>query len=115
MKQLNICKIHIENYHNFSLVDFDLNDKQVIIGENNVGKSNLLRALQLIFDPSFSDEDRQLEESDFFDGIEDPMGNNKEILISAYIDNYSHIKNVLCQLSDATVDIDGRKILKTYI
>lgn len=115
MIQPYIRKIHINNYRNFSSVEFDLSDKQIIIGENNVGKSNLLRALQLILDPSLSDEDRRLEEPDFFDRLEDPMGNNEEILIELYIDNYSHIKNVLCQLSDATVNLDGRKVLKlTY-
>ncbi|AFL99000.1 putative ATP-dependent endonuclease of the OLD family [Desulfitobacterium dehalogenans ATCC 51507] len=112
MNQPQICKIHIKNYRNFSSVGFDLSDRQVIIGENNVGKSNLLRAMQLILDPSLSDEDRRLEESDFFDGLEAPMENNQEILIELYIDNYFHIKNVLCQLSDATVDLDGRKVLK---
>ncbi|SHN50687.1 AAA family ATPase [Desulfitobacterium chlororespirans] len=112
MNQPQICKIHIKNYRNFSSVGFDLSDRQIIIGENNVGKSNLLRAMQLILDPSLSDEDRRLEESDFFDGLESPMENNQEILIELYIDNYSHIKNVLCQLSDATVDLDGRKVLK---
>ena len=97
MNQPNICKIHIKNYRNFSSVTFDLSDKQVIIGENNVGKSNLLRALQLILDPNLSDEDRRLEESDFFDRLEDPMENNEEILIEVYIDKlFPHKK---CNLS----------------
>lgn len=115
MNQLYICKVHVENYRNFHLADFDLCDKQVIIGENNVGKSNLLRAIQLILDPTFSDEDRMLDEADFFDGLDDPMENDQEIIIDIFIDNYVHIKNVLCQLSDATVDLDGKKLLKlTY-
>jgi len=115
MQQLHISKIRIENYRNFSSVDFNLSDKQVIIGENNVGKSNLLRAIQLILDPSFSDEDRQLDESDFFEGLSNPLENQKEIRIDIYINNYIHIKNILCQLCDATVDLDGQKVLQlTY-
>ncbi|MEA5096477.1 MAG: AAA family ATPase [Sedimentibacter saalensis] len=112
MQQLYISKIHIENYRNFAFADFELTEKQVVIGENNVGKSNLLRAIQLILDSSFSDEDRQLDETDFFDGLENPMESKQEIKIDIYIDNYAHIKNVLCQLSDATVDVNGRKLLK---
>lgn len=112
MKQPYISRVHIENYRNFALADFELNEKQVIIGENNVGKTNLLRAIQLILDLSLSDEDRQLEETDFFEGIENPMENKKEIKIDIYIDNYIHIKNLLCQLSDATVDVNGTKLLK---
>ena len=48
-------------------VDVQLGHKQIIIGENNVGKTNFLRALQLILDPTLSDEDRMLQESDFND------------------------------------------------
>jgi len=60
-----ICRIHIENFRNFRFADFRLSENQVIIGENAVGKSNLLYAIQLILDPTFSDKDRMLEESDF--------------------------------------------------
>ncbi len=115
MEQLYICKIHIENYRNFLLTDFELSNRQVIIGENSIGKSNLIRALQLILDPALSDEDRQLEETDFYEGLEGPMEKGIEIKIELYIDNFSHIKNVLCQLSDATVKVNGKNLLKlTY-
>ena len=35
-----ICRVHIENFRNFHSVDFSLGEKQVLIGENAVGKSN---------------------------------------------------------------------------
>ncbi len=115
MKHPYISRVHIQNYRNFENVDFYLSDKQVLIGENNVGKSNLIRAIQLILDPSLSDEDRVLDESDFFSGLDSPMENDKEILIELYIDSYEHIKNILCVLSDATVIINGKRLLKlTY-
>ena len=72
-----ICRVHIENFRNFHSVDFSLGEKQVLIGENAVGKSNLLYALQLILDPTLSEKDRMLEESDFWDGIENPMDNGQ--------------------------------------
>ena len=37
----------------------------VIVGENKIGKSNLLFALQLILDPALPDSDRSLREEDF--------------------------------------------------
>ncbi|MBP3557915.1 MAG: AAA family ATPase [Thermoguttaceae bacterium] len=40
-----ICRVQIKNFRNFRSVDFRLNKRQVVIGENGVGKSNLLRAL----------------------------------------------------------------------
>lgn len=110
-----ICRIHIKNFRNFHSVDFNLNDKQVIIGENAVGKSNLLYALQLILDPNMSEKDRVLEETDFWDGLKNPMENGEEILIEIYIANYEDNENLMAQLSDASVVLDGEERLKiTY-
>lgn len=50
MKSLFISRVKIKNYRNFKNVDVQLGHKQIIIGENNVGKTNFLRALQLILD-----------------------------------------------------------------
>lgn len=105
MKSLHISKVVIKNYRNFKEVDVRLAHKQVIIGENNVGKTNFLRALQLVLDPSFSDEDRYLDESDFYDGLEEPMENKEIIEISIYISGYKNNKNILAQLSDAIQSI----------
>jgi len=110
-----ICRVHIENFRNFQCADFRLNEKMVIIGENNVGKSNLLYAIQLILDPTLSDKDRALEESDFFEGIKNPAETGAQILIEIYIANYQDNKNILAQLTDATVQLDGKEVLKlTY-
>lgn len=115
MKSLHISKVVIKNYRNFKEVEVRLAHKQVIIGENNVGKTNFLRALQLVLDPSFSDEDRYLDESDFNDGLEEPMENKEIIEISIYISGYKNNKNILAQLSDATVkDGEDEVLLITY-
>lgn len=110
-----ICRVHIENFRNFHSVDFRLSEKQVLIGENAVGKSNLLSAIQLILDPTLSEKDRMLEESDFWEGLPDPMGTGEQILIEIYFANYADNQNVLAQLTDATVMLDGKEALKlTY-
>lgn len=110
-----ICKVHIENFRNFRCADFYLNEKQVILGENAVGKSNLLYALQLILDPTLSDKDRLLEESDFWEGLDDPMKNGEQILIELWFADFEENKNVLAQLTDATVMLDEKETLKlTY-
>lgn len=115
MKSLYISRVIIENYRNFKYVDVNLDHKQVIIGENNIGKTNFLRALQLILDPSFSDEDRYLDEKDFFDGLENPMENRQIIEIKIYFSNYDNNKTILAQLSDASVKENSEeKLLITY-
>lgn len=55
-----ISRAIIKNYRNFKSIDVNLTSKQVIIGENNIGKTNFVKALQLILDPSLSDFDRYL-------------------------------------------------------
>lgn len=116
MKSLFISRVKIKNYRNFKDVDVQLGHKQIIIGENNVGKTNFLKALQLILDPTLSDEDRMLQESDFNDTLVNPMENKKEIVIEIYIDNYSNNKTILTVFQDATVkNEEGKEVLKfTY-
>lgn len=113
MKSLFISRVKIKNYRNFEDVDVQLGHKQIIIGENNVGKTNFLKALQLILDPTLSDEDRMLQESDFNDTLVNPMENKEEIVIEIYIDNYSNNKTILTVFQDATVkNEEGKEILK---
>lgn len=116
MKSLFISRVKIKNYRNFKNIDVRLGHKQIIIGENNVGKTNFLKALQLILDPTLSDEDRMLEESDFNDTLVNPMENKEEIVIEVYIENYSNNKTILTVFQDATVKNEkGKEVLKlTY-
>ncbi len=58
-----ISKIQINNYKNFSDIAINFNDGiNAIIGHNNAGKSNLIKALSIIFD---STTKKQLEIDDF--------------------------------------------------
>lgn len=85
-------------------MDVKLDHKQVVLGENNVGKTNFLRAIQLILDRDFSDQDRTLTEKDFHDSLEDPMVNGDEIEITLQIRGYEHSNKLLAQFIDAVVD-----------
>lgn len=51
---MRISRITIKNFRNFSDLDITLGEHAVIVGENKIGKSNLLYALRLILDPSLS-------------------------------------------------------------
>jgi len=65
-----ISKLKIENYRNFKDFYIELKPLTLIIGENNVGKTNLLDAIGLIFsqDVSFFKK-RSLESSDFNENV----------------------------------------------
>lgn len=49
-----IEKLKIENYRNFGIFEIELKRFNLIIGENNIGKTNLLNALGLIFSPDIT-------------------------------------------------------------
>ncbi len=60
----NIC---IENYRNFDFISIDFQDGiNLLIGQNNAGKSNLLKAMALVFDSSFK---KQLSINDIYNNI----------------------------------------------
>ncbi len=55
---MRICRIQIVNFRNFHQFDLELSEHAVIVGENKIGKPNLLYALRLILDPSLPDAAR---------------------------------------------------------
>lgn len=114
MRSPYISKVKIKNFRNFVEEEVSLNHKQVIIGENNVGKTNFIRALQLILDPQLSDEDRTLQESDFNERCIDPMKSGEQIEIVIEIRGYEHNRNILAALSDATVSTTPHTLRLTY-
>ncbi|MFC5873191.1 putative ATP-dependent endonuclease of the OLD family [Chryseobacterium arachidis] len=109
-----ISRVQIKNFRNFLDADVFLEQKQVIIGENNVGKTNFLRAIQLILDKEFSDSDRQLGEEDFHESIEDAMENGAEIEISLEIRNYEHNSKLVAQFADAVISDNPPTLKVTY-
>ena len=91
---MHISRIKISNFANFSEVDLKTGGNIVIVGENKVGKSNFVRALQLILDPGLSERDRQLSLEHFWDGLgEDKLGKTVEIAVEL-TDFTDDLKNI---------------------
>lgn len=67
---MRLSKLTIRNFRNFEAVTIPLASNVVLLGENRVGKSNLLFAIRLVLDPSLPDSVRQLKLSDFWDGCD---------------------------------------------
>ncbi len=70
---LYILRLLIKNFRNFKAIDLHFSSSAVVVGENKVGKSNLLHALRLVLDASLPDSARMLRPEDFFDGLKDPL------------------------------------------
>jgi putative ATP-dependent endonuclease of OLD family len=79
---MRISRVHIRNFRNFHKLDIALSDHAVVVGENRIGKSNLIYALRLILDPSLPDTARQLKDEDFWDGLPRPLKKPDIITIS---------------------------------
>ena len=99
MNKLYISHVTIENYRNLRNVDVDLQRETVVIGENNGGKSNFLRAITL---PLISDEiaytSKKLSWQDINSVAKENYYNfllkNKENIIKKYMEISSFEKNV---------------------
>ena len=62
-----ISNINIKNYRSFEDISIDFKDGiNIIVGQNNSGKSNLLKALSIVFSNKIK---KQLSMDDFYNGI----------------------------------------------
>lgn len=65
---MHLCRVKLRNFRNFRDVDCSLGKHVVLLGENGVGKSNLLHAVRLVLDPDLPDSARALDGEDFWSG-----------------------------------------------
>lgn len=110
---MKLSRICIRNFRNFSAIDIALDGNVVIVGENRVGKSNLLYALRLIFDPSLPDSARQLGQGDFWDGLGEPLEDEK-ITVFVEVQDFEDDLDLLAQLTDFRLDDDPDTVRLTY-
>jgi putative ATP-dependent endonuclease of OLD family len=112
---LRISRIQIKNFRNFADLDVQLAEHAVIVGENKIGKSNLLYALRLILDPSLPDSARKLREEDFWDGLPRPLTKGDRITVSVDLAEFEHDENQLAILAEHLVEPDPMVARLTYV
>ena len=57
---MRLEKLRIKGFRNFNDAEVVFQEKSLIIGANDVGKTNLLYALRLLFDKTISEHDLEL-------------------------------------------------------
>ncbi|GHW15750.1 AAA family ATPase [Vibrio parahaemolyticus] len=62
---MKIEQVHVVNYRNFSDAVVNFSASTLIIGANDVGKTNLVHGIRLLLDKSFSERDIEPSETDF--------------------------------------------------
>ncbi len=75
---MKIEKVEITNFRNFENATINFNDSTLIIGANDIGKTNLIYALRLLLDKSLSERDIEPSETDFILKL---MGHKLMILV----------------------------------
>lgn len=113
---MHIGAITIKNYRSFPSLELtNLPPQVVIVGENAVGKSNLLRALRLVLDTSLPDSLRYLRDEDFSDGAKKPMSGD-EIRIEVELTGFDDDDNAKSLLMDSLVEVSQpRRARLTYL
>jgi putative ATP-dependent endonuclease of OLD family len=63
---MEINQVKIKGFRNFKDATINFSQKSLIIGPNDVGKTNLIFALRILLDKSLSDVDIEPKDSDFY-------------------------------------------------
>lgn len=87
---LRLAHLHFENFRCFQLVDVALDEHVVLVGENKVGKSNLIHALRLLLDPTLPKSARPLRIEDFWDHLPRPHAATDRIHIWIDVTDFEH-------------------------
>lgn len=112
---LHISRIEVRNFRNFRhLVIDDFPAHAVIVGENGVGKSNLLEAIRLVLDPSLPDSRRMLREEDIWEGDPDGLIGGAEVTVVVELQGFDTDDDAKSVLSSAIVNFSPYTARLTY-
>lgn len=101
---LHFSRIEITNFRNFRHLVIDrFPSPAVIVGENGVGKSNLLDALRLVLDPALPDSRRLLRAEDIWDGFPGGLAAGVEVTVVVELQGYDDDEDAKGVLGGCTV------------
>ncbi len=112
---MRIYRIQIQNFRNFKNLDVKLSEQAVILGENKIGKSNLLYALRLVLDPSLPESARQLQKPDFWDGLGEDLTQKDAIKISIDLTDFEDNDDLMAVLAEHLISPEPLISRLTYL
>ena len=108
-----ISRLVVRNFRNFKHLDVKLQPGVTcIIGENNTGKTNLLRAIRLAVDANLSSRYRQLLPHDIHSGVD--LTNAGHVVVSVEFSDYKDAVSEHGLLAGCEVDADIARIHYRY-
>ncbi|PQV41789.1 ATP-dependent nuclease [Methanohalophilus euhalobius] len=124
---LYLSKIHIENYRSIKKLDLSFEKgKNVIVGKNNSGKSNIIKAIDLILgekSPTWN-KSNNITDNDFFEGNTDEdifiwcelIKNNEEYVdLSNFKGAFFKIKDQRGNYVKTDIDLNDKTSLLYYM
>ncbi|MEZ4226715.1 MAG: AAA family ATPase [Polyangiaceae bacterium] len=112
---MKIHRIQIKNFRNFEELDVQIGSHLVIVGENGVGKSNLIHALRLVLDPGLPDTRRYLRDDDVWDGVPRPFDKDVEVRVDIDLDDFEEDKSLVADLADFLVEPEPMVARLSYL
>lgn len=114
---MQLSEAHIKGFRNFKDCLIKFNNKSLIIGPNDIGKSNLIFALRLLLDRSLSEIELEPSESDFYvheDTQEISIvlkftGATEDCIVSKFKENIGEDGIVYIQYRAIKANADGQK------
>lgn len=110
---MHLKNLKIKNFRNFEEIDIPLSSNIVLLGENRVGKSNLLFAMRLVIDLTLPDSARQLKISDFWDGCD--LADKPQIEVHIDFTDFETDPLLTSLLTDYRLSHDHQTIRLSYV
>jgi len=108
-----INRVQIKNFRNFAALDVTLSQNTVLVGENRIGKSNLIFALRLVLDIALPDSVRQLKLTDIWDGC--LLSESPEIRVDLDFAEFDNDPGLTALLTDYRLATDHTLARLTYV
>lgn len=104
---MEISSLHLRGFRNFSDAFINFNNSTLILGSNDVGKSNMLHALRVLLDKSLSEADIEPSEMDFHIGSD---GVSEQVEITITFNNI--IEDAVVSVLQGHVSDDATTVVK---
>jgi putative ATP-dependent endonuclease of OLD family len=113
---VHISRVEITNFRNFKHLEVDPFPKTaVIVGENGIGKSNLLYALRLVLDPNLPDSRRVLRPEDICDQADRRLPDGVEVRVVVDLTDFDDDVGAKAELDGCIVGVSPYLARLTYL